>query len=512
MNEVITNIVSFFVGGGFFVGLVIWCIYNLDKLERIVAWLYRTFSWAHKEWEYGRAASEAQAVINTAGEEINKQAQNILPHAMKIEWAKNAQEVETFLRKGEIIVKMGYSKDRDRNLVVSTLAYVEKGLIPNARPYVDKTLMKASDFAIAKDVFTSAKRDTATSFFLKNCLEPEIAANSQLREDCTLLDQMNKAGFLTRIFLMQIKFLGEKLFPSTPTPVVQRETRSFAEFLIPIATRESGTFQDLDFAKPRIRIKVMLIAREETISRGTALYTRRIKMAQSDGIEYVYICAWGPDNCRWAERVAMEQVTAGRLTILSSNKFTRTFDNGLQATAICIVCALNLKQAPENALEAPGVLRRLLEEHVDEVRDGKVEVVAIARQPGIMSKIVVKELENDLDVISCFTEQLQYGQLGTALGNESLHVIQWHDDPIKRIVASLFPLEADEVTNVRVNEEEKIAYITVRDRAAMKKAIGRKGINVKTANKLTGWYIEINKQSDDTADSSDEPLIFIPDD
>lgn len=511
MNEVITNIVPFFVGGGSFVGLFIWCIYNLDKLERIVAWLYRTFSWANKKWEYGRAATEVQATINTAGEEIYKQAPNILPHAMKIEWAKNTQEVEAFLRRGEVIVKMGYSKDRDRNLVVSTLAYVKKGLLPNARPYVDKTLIKAADFTIAKNVFTSTKRDTATTFFLQNCLEPEIAANSQLRDDCILLDQMNKAGFLTRIFLMQIKFLGEKLFPSTPTPVVQRETRSFAEFLIPIATRESGTFQDLDFAKPRIRIKVMLIAREETISRGTALYTRRIKMAQSDGIEYVYICAWGRNNCRWAEQVATEQVRAGRLTILSSNKFTRTFDNDQQAIAICIVCALNLKQAPEDSLGAPGVISSLLEEHVDEVRDGKVAVVAISRQPGILSKIVVKKVENDVDEISCFTKQLQYGQLGTALGNESLHVIRWHDDPIKRIAASLYPLEADEVTSVRVNEEEKIAHVTVRDRAAMKKAIGRKGINVKMANKLTGWYIEI-KQRDDMADSNDELLCFTPDD
>lgn len=511
MDEVLTNILSFFLGGGVFAGLVILALHNLDKLEKLVAWIYRTFSWMNKRWEYGRAATDVQATINTAGKEINKQAQNILPHAMKIEWAKDVQAVETFLRKGEVIIKMGYSKDQNRNLVVATLAYVEKDLLPNTRPYVDKTLIKAADYTIAKEVFTSSGRDAATSLFLQDCLEPEIAAGSKLGDDCIMLEQINNVGYFSRIFLTQLRFLGDKLFPAAPNPAVQRETRGFAEFLTVIVTKERGEDADLDFTHPRIRVKVMLVARKETKEWGTSLYDRRIKEAQSDGIEYVYIAAWGEDNNRFAERVAREQETAGRLTVLSISRFVRSFSEGPPANAICIVCALNLKKSPEDALEAPGVLSHLLEEHVDEVREGKVEVIAIARHPGILSKIIVKALVDDLDVVGCFTKQLHQGQLGTALGNESLHIIQWQDNPVKMIVASLSPLKADEVTDLELKEEEHIAIVRVRGAKAVRKAIGRKGMNVKLASKLTGWYIHIGA-SDDIEETNDEPTLFMPDD
>lgn len=493
MNEVLANILSFFLGGGVFVVLVIWAIHNLEKFEKLGAWIYRTFSWMNKKWEYGRAATDVQAAINTSSKEINKQAQKLLPHAMKIEWAKDVQGVEAFLRKGEVIIKMGYSKDQDRNLIVATLAYAGKDLIPNTRPYVDQTLMRAADCTVTKDVFTLAKRDTAVSLFLQDYLEPEMATNNKLRENCTMLDQLNKVGYFYRIFLAQLGFLGDKLFPATPSPAVQNETVSFAKFLMDIVTKGRGGYADLDFTQPRIRVKVMLVARKETKEWGTFLYDRRIKKARSDGIEYVYVAAWGEDNVQLAERVVREQEIAGRLAILSRDKFVRSFGEGPPANAICIVCALNLKKSPEDALEAPGVLNRLLEEHVDEVREGKVEVVSAARQPGILSKIMVKALVDDLDAIGCFTEQLRHGQLGTVLGNERLDVLQWHDDPIRRIVASLCPLKADEVTGVELKEEEHIAIARVRGARAVTRAIGRKGTNVKLASKLSGWYIHVEE-------------------
>ena len=159
MNEIVGYVISFLGGGGIVAFLIIWGLRNLDKVEVLGAWFYRTFCWAFRKWEYNRAATDVQAAVNTVGEAVNREAEDALPHAMKIEYAKTAQDAEAFLRDGKIIVTMGHSPDRDRNLVVSTIAYLSKGLLPRARPYVDNVLMRATDFAVAKRIFASTGRN-----------------------------------------------------------------------------------------------------------------------------------------------------------------------------------------------------------------------------------------------------------------------------------------------------------------------------------------------------------------
>jgi hypothetical protein len=165
MNDVLGRLASFVSGGGLVAVAVWWGLRNLDKVETVMAWFYRTFSWAYKRWEYGNVATSIQSSVNTATRALNKESGDVLPHAMKIEWAKTAPAAEAFLRSGEIVVTMDYSPNRDRNLVVSTLLYLDKGLLPRARPYVDGTLMRAADYTVAKDIFATSGRSLALSFF-----------------------------------------------------------------------------------------------------------------------------------------------------------------------------------------------------------------------------------------------------------------------------------------------------------------------------------------------------------
>lgn len=482
---------SFFIGGC----IVFWILNNPDKVERIVNLLLRLFSLipiARRRLFHLRLATSLQATINVASESINSREFRLLPHTMKIEWAKTGQDAQTFLRDGQVIVRMHPNVDDDYNIVVSTIAYLKKGLIPQARYYVDKTLMQATDYAVAKAIFNSAKRDSASEFFIQNVFLPETNKNPELTNDSIALDKISDAGFLSRIFLVQLHSLGKKLFPATPTIHVEREIRNFFEFLRDIALREKAEIVNLDFVHSSIRAKVMLVAREETKQRGPESFIRRIKQAQSDGLDYIYITGWGKENIRLAETIAYSQQKAGRLVILSRYPYERTFLDGDKTSAICIVAALNIIKAGRDVLDLPGTLYALLEEHIDELRYGQIEVTGLARKPGILSKIIVKSCIDGLDPLPCFIKKLGGGSLQTALGRENLHVIPWCETTEDLISSALLPFDTGCISSIQLDHNTRNAHIDVQPNK-FSKAIGRNGVNVQLASKLTGWHIDLKR-------------------
>ena len=487
--------------GGLFSGVLILLsiLNNPNKVERMVYLLLRLFSLipiARQRLLHLRLATSLQTTINPALESINSSAFRLLPHTMKIEWAKTGQDAQTFLRDGQVIVRIHPNVDDDHNIVVSTVAYLKKGLIPQARHYLDPTLMQATDYTVAKHIFTLAKRDSASEFLIQNLLLPEANKNPQLTNDSTALDTISNAGLLTPIFLVQLHSLGRRLFPATPNIRVAREIRNFLEFLQDIASKKTGEMVDLDFARSNIRLKVMLVAREETKQRGTQDFIRRIKQAQTDGLDYIYLAGWGNDNIRFTEEIVESEQRAGRLVILSRYPYECIFSDAHKISAICIVAALNIATSDLEVLGLPGILYPLLEEHIDELRDGKVEVTALARKPGILSKIIVKSCIDGLDPVPCFTRKLGNGSLQIALGQENLQVIPWCDTAEDLVSSALLPFETQYISGIFLNSETKTALLEIQPRK-FPKAIGRDGLNVRLASELTGWRIHIQRPDEE---------------
>ena len=475
------------------IGIVFWIANNPDKVERIVYLLLRLLSFIpiiQQRLSHPRIATSLQSAINPALASLNSGKFKLLPYGMKIEWAKTGQDAQTFLRDGQVVVRIHPNVDDDHNIVVSTVAYLKKGLIPRARLYVDPTLMQATDYAVAKNIFKLAKLDSASEFLIQNLLLPEANKNPQLTDDSTALDTVNNAGLLSPVFLVQLHSLGRKLFPTTPNKRIALEIRNFLEFLYDIASKKRGEIVDLDFVRSNIRVKVMLVAREESKQRGTQDFIRRIKRAQSDGLDYIYINAWGKDNISFAEMIAANQQKAGLLVILSRYRYVRSFTDGPPTPAIFIVAALNITASDLEVLDLPGTLYPLLEEHIDELREGKVEITALARKPGIFSKIIVKSCTDNLDPVPCFTKKLRSGPLQTALGSERLQVIPWCDNVEDLVSSALLPFEPQYISGVLLDPKTKSAYLEIKS-GKLPKAIGHNGLNVRLASELTGWHIHI---------------------
>lgn len=140
----------------------------------------------------------------------------------------------------------------------------------------------------------------------------------------------------------------------------------------------------------------------------------------------------------------------------------------------------------------PKLLRKLLEYEVPEIGEGVVEIKNVAREAGQRSKVAVVSHDERVDAVGACV-----GQRGSRiqvvmeeLRPEKIDIVPWSADPKQFIINALSPAK---VNSIRLNEEEKSAYVIVPD-SQLSLAIGRGGQNVRLAHRLTEWKIDIRSE------------------
>jgi N utilization substance protein A len=150
-----------------------------------------------------------------------------------------------------------------------------------------------------------------------------------------------------------------------------------------------------------------------------------------------------------------------------------------------------------------NLLRRLMEQEIPEVRDGLVEIKAIAREPGARSKAAVIATVPNVDPVgSCVGQRgLRIQNIVNELAGEKIDVIEWHPENAQYISNALSPAR---VTSVLLDEKTNIktAIVIVPDKQ-LSLAIGKEGQNARLAAKLTGWRIDIKSESEAASEGLD---------
>src|SRR5947209_4123241 len=141
-----------------------------------------------------------------------------------------------------------------------------------------------------------------------------------------------------------------------------------------------------------------------------------------------------------------------------------------------------------------GLVRRLFEVEVPEIFNGTVELKAIAREPGSRTKVAVSSRQEGIDPVGACVGMrgVRIQNVVNELNGEKIDVVQWDESPARFVANSLSPAQ---VLSVDVHEGERRAIVTVPD-AQLSLAIGKEGQNARLAAKLTGWRVDIKKQSD----------------
>ena len=141
-----------------------------------------------------------------------------------------------------------------------------------------------------------------------------------------------------------------------------------------------------------------------------------------------------------------------------------------------------------------GLVRRLFEVEVPEIFSGTVEMKAIAREPGSRTKVAVASRQQGVDAVGACVglRGVRIQNVVNELNGEKIDVVQWDEEPSRFVANALSPAP---VVGVTVDEGERRAIVTVPDQQ-LSLAIGKEGQNARLAAKLTGWRVDIKKQSD----------------
>ena len=141
----------------------------------------------------------------------------------------------------------------------------------------------------------------------------------------------------------------------------------------------------------------------------------------------------------------------------------------------------------------PDFVRRLFEREIPEVANGTVEIVTIARDAGVRSKVVVLSNQDGLDPVgSCVgVRGIRIQNIVRDLVPEKVEIIEYHSDPRAFVANALSPAK---VLDVSVDVEENLADVLVSPEM-VSLAIGKEGQNTRLAARLTGWRINIRDAS-----------------
>src|SRR6266849_6185731 len=134
-------------------------------------------------------------------------------------------------------------------------------------------------------------------------------------------------------------------------------------------------------------------------------------------------------------------------------------------------------------------VHRLLEAEVPEIKAGTVQVRAIAREPGLRTKIAVSASERGIDPVGACVgpKGVRHRAILSELASEHVDIVPWYDDPEAFVAAALGPAKAESVT---IDRGTRTATVLV-PRSQLSLAIGRDGQNARLAAKLTGFRIDI---------------------
>jgi N utilization substance protein A len=137
-------------------------------------------------------------------------------------------------------------------------------------------------------------------------------------------------------------------------------------------------------------------------------------------------------------------------------------------------------------------LRRLFEIEIPEIYDGIIEIKAIAREPGERAKVAVESQDNRIDAVGACVgmKGVRIHAIVRELNNENIDVINYTDDTELFIQRALAPAK---LNKIEIDEDEMKAVVSA-DSDQVAKIVGRNGVNIRLAIKLTDYEIEVLRE------------------
>src|SRR5437762_2951666 len=153
---------------------------------------------------------------------------------------------------------------------------------------------------------------------------------------------------------------------------------------------------------------------------------------------------------------------------------------------------------------SPEFLAKLLEIEVPEIFDGLIVIKRIVRDPGERAKVAVESYDDRIDPVGACVgmKGSRIHGIVRELKNENIDVINWTNNTQLLIQRALTPAK---ITSMELNAENKHAEVYLKpDQVSL--AIGRRGVKIKLACELTGYYLDVYRDNEGEVEEFDIDL------
>ena len=141
---------------------------------------------------------------------------------------------------------------------------------------------------------------------------------------------------------------------------------------------------------------------------------------------------------------------------------------------------------------APLFLEKLFEQEVPEIYDGLITIRGIVREPGERAKVAVESYDDRIDPVGACVgmKGSRIHGIVRELRNENIDVISYTSNESLYIQRALSPAK---ISSIKLDEEEKASQVFLKpDQISL--AIGKNGLNIKLASKLTNFQIDVFRE------------------
>ena len=139
-------------------------------------------------------------------------------------------------------------------------------------------------------------------------------------------------------------------------------------------------------------------------------------------------------------------------------------------------------------------VKRIFELEVPEIYDGTVEIFKIVREPGYRTKVAVYSTREDVDPVGACVglKGVRIQAIVRELEGEKIDILKYDSDPVAFIKNALSPAEVQDVIILDGSKRQALAIVSEQQ---LSLAIGKQGLNVRLANRLVDWNIDVKTEA-----------------